>query len=68
VTQEPSQDAPPRAAEQNGGRVESCRRCSQDGDNRIQNGNARQQFMGAAIRGIDVGERSLFGAVTEMDT
>lgn len=41
VTQEPSQDAPPRATEQDGCRVESRRSCSQDGDNRIQNGNAR---------------------------
>lgn len=41
MTQQPSQYAPPRGAEQNGCRVESRRSCSQDGNNRIQNGNAR---------------------------
>ena len=55
VTQEPSQDAPPRAAEQDGCGIERRRSCSQDGDKRIQNGNARstvRQESGSCIGGV----------------
>ena len=41
MTQQPAEYAPPRAAEQDHRRIERSRSCSQDGDNRIQNGNAR---------------------------
>ena len=41
VTQQPSKHASPRVTEQEGCRIESRRSCSQDGDNRTQNGDAR---------------------------
>ena len=41
VTQQPTEYAPPGATEQDGCRIERRRSCSQDGDNRTQNGDAR---------------------------
>lgn len=41
MAEQPSEYASPRATEQEGCRIESRRSCSQDGDNRTQNGDAR---------------------------
>jgi hypothetical protein len=41
VTEEPSEHTSTRAAEEDGRRVKSKRGCSQDGDKRTQNGDAR---------------------------
>jgi hypothetical protein len=45
VTQQPAEYTPPGAAEQNGGWVQDRWSCSQDGDNRTQNGDARSTVL-----------------------
>ena len=56
VTQEPAEYAAARAAEQDGSGVESRRGCSQDGDKRTQNGDARSTIrkVGDLGRCIDI--------------
>jgi hypothetical protein len=46
MAEQPPEYAPPRATEQEGCRIESRRSCSQDGDNRTQNGDARSTVKG----------------------
>ena len=48
MAEQPSEYAPPRATEQEGCRIESRRSCSQDGDNRTQNGDARSTVKGSS--------------------
>ena len=47
MAEQPSEYAPPRATEQEGCRIESRRSCSQDGDNRTQNGDVRSTVKGS---------------------
>ncbi len=66
VAEKPSQHAPPRATEQDGGRVEGRRSCPQDGDKRIQNGNTRSTMVNTGPFGrADTAAALLYGSRSE---